>query len=217
MENEKIKEWYDNADLITSIIIGVVVVLILLSQSFAIQNQVSPINILRSILNHNAFYLFALVYFILIKCDLGKRNFNIINIIFIGLHGLSLIASLFTIFQSFTLLSIASFCLNFIVFVYMVYTFLKQTRLWKDFNLNSIPFDEIENDWYFYGICGVSLFILLINLINSNNFYGVVISILGTSYTLLFARYIYLYKSYEDSKLIKKSKRGRKPKKEVNK
>lgn len=212
MEKEKIKEWYDNADLITSIIIGVVVVLILLSQSFAIQNQVSPINILRSILNHNASYIFALVYFILIKCDLGKKNFNIINIIFIGLHGLSAIASLFTIFQSFTLLSIASFCLNFVILVYMIYTFLKQTRLWKDFRLNTIPFDEIENDWYFYGVCGLSLFILLINLINSNDFYGVVISLLGTSYTLLFARYIYLYKCYEDGK--KKRPTRKKVKKE---
>lgn len=210
MKGDKLKEWYDNADLITSIIISIIIVLIILSQSFAVQNQIGAVNMLRSLLNHNATYLLALVYFILIKCDVGKRNFNILNIIFIAFNLLNTIASLFTIFQSFTVGSILGFCLNFIIFIYMVYTFLRDTRLWKDFRLNLIPFDEVENEWYFYGISGLSIFILFINLINSWDLYSVIISILGTLYTLLFARYIYLYKDYEDkkhSKVVRKSKK----------
>lgn len=212
-KDSSIKEWYDNADFITSLIILVIVILIILSQSFAVQNQIGAVNVLRSLLNHNAFYLFALVYFIFIKTDVGKKNFNILNILFIAFHGLDAVASLFTIFQSFTVGSILSFCLNFIILFYLVYVFLNGTRLWNDFRLDAIPFDEIQNDWYFYGISGLSIFILFINLINSLDLYSFIISLLGTIYTILFARYIYLYKNYEDHKLEKKPKRVKKSKK----
>lgn len=201
------KEWYDNADLVTSLIIGVITILIILSQSFAVQNQIGAVNMLRSLLNHNSFYLFSLVYFILIKTDVGKRNFNILNIIFIALHILCAVASLFTIFQSFTVGSIFGFCLNCCILIYMIYVFLKDTRIWNDFKFDTIPFDEIDNDWYFYGISGLSIFILFINLINSLDLYGVIISLLGTIYTILFVRYIYLYKNHEDKKVEKKNRK----------
>ena len=47
-------------------------------------------------------------------------------------------------------------------------------------------------------ILGVIL--LAINLIMTTSFHGTVLSLLDCSFTYLFARYIYLYKKYEDSK-----------------
>ena len=52
------KEWYDNPNLITTMLIGVIILSILLSQSFAIRNHLDTATIFRSILNHNSLYLF---------------------------------------------------------------------------------------------------------------------------------------------------------------
>ena len=77
----KEKEWYDNPDLITTMLIGVIILSIILSQSFAIRNHLDTGTILRSILNHNSLYLLALVYFIFIKTKIEKRYFHFLNII----------------------------------------------------------------------------------------------------------------------------------------
>ena len=67
MEIEKQKtqvEWYDNPNIITDLIIIFIAIIIILSQSFAINNNLSTGEILRSIINHNSLYLIMLVYFV---------------------------------------------------------------------------------------------------------------------------------------------------------
>lgn len=215
MDNLKREEkWYDNPNFLTSIILGVVIVTIVLSQSFAVKNNIGASNILRNLFNHNSTYIVALVYFCLIKIKFGKKYFNFINVIYILMYFLIALASFLTIFQSFGIFSLANLLLSIILLLFMIYTFLGSSRYWKELKLNQIPFDEVSNDWYFYAICTLSGIILLANLIGAINFDGAVLSLFDTIYTILFGRYIYLYKEYEDekekAKLIQKIKKTKK-------
>lgn len=194
------KEWYDNPNILTSIIIAVILITIIMSQAFAVKNNIGAVNIVRSLLNHNTTYILGLVYFCFIKSNVGKKYFNFINVIYIALYLLMVLAAFLTIFQSFGIASLANLLLNFIILFYMIYTFIKDTRYWKELKLYKAPFDEIKNEWYFYMICTLSGLVLLVNLIGAVNFDGVVLSLFDAIYTILFGRYIYLYKDYEDSK-----------------
>ena len=71
-KSENVVEWYDNPNLITSLLIGLIALIILLSQSFAINSSMSTVYILRNILNHNSVYLLMLVFFIMVKYSIGK-------------------------------------------------------------------------------------------------------------------------------------------------
>ncbi len=199
-KNDKELEWYSNATFITNIILIIILINIIMSQSFAVRNEVEITNIIRSLINHNFIYVIALTYFALLKTNIGKKNFNILNILHIGMYLLMTFASFLTIFQSFGINSLLTLCLNFIILIYMSYTFIKQTRYWKELALYKIPFDEIKNEWYLYSIYIISGMILFVNLISAINIDGIILSLLDTTYIVLFCRYIYLYKDYEDSK-----------------
>ena len=162
------KEWYDNPNILTSIIIAVILITIIMSQAFAVKNNIGTVNTVRSLLNHNTTYILGLVYFCFIKSNVGKKYFNFINVIYIALYLLMVLAAFLTIFQSFGIASLANLLLNFIILFYM--------------------------------ICTLSGLVLLVNLIGAVNFDGVVLSLFDAIYTILFGRYIYLYKDYEDSK-----------------
>ena len=112
MKNTNEKDWYDSPNIITYIIIGLLVILIILSQSFAIQNHLSATDILRSILNHNSVYVITLVYFILIRTKVGKKYFDYLNIIMSIFYILISFAGLFTVFQSFGLASLLGLAIN---------------------------------------------------------------------------------------------------------
>ena len=68
-------EWYNDASIITTGLIGLIIVTILLSQSFAIKNGLGAVEILSSILTHNSIYLCVCLYFIALKTKFGKRYF----------------------------------------------------------------------------------------------------------------------------------------------
>lgn len=201
--NEKAKtSWFDNPDLLVNVILLLSIAIVLLSQAMAVNSDVNGFLMIRNLFNHNFTYIAAIVYFALLKTKMGRRNFNISTVIYIVLYVLNTVASIFTIFQSFTLPSIISFVLNFLILGYMCYAFLPDTRLWKDLNFNKLPFEEIKNDWYYYVVCIVSLVLLLVNLIYSVDFNGVVTTLLDTCFIILFGRYIYLYRKYlEDDEL----------------
>ena len=193
------KKWYDNAKLITFIIIGVSIFTIIMSQVFAVKNNIGAINTFRSLLNHNTIYIIGLIYFILINTSF-KKYFNTINIIYIFIYLFIVIGSILTVFQSFGLVTLITLIINFLLLIYMIYAFLFNTRLWKEFRIFIIPMDEVNNEWYFYSICMLSIFLLLVNLVGAVNFDGIVLSIFDMIYTCFFARYIYLYKNYEINK-----------------
>lgn len=209
-EQDKKKQvaWYDNPNLITSLIIGLIVLIIILSQSFAVNNNLSVANILSSILNHNVFYLLIGAYFIILKTKFGKKYFDFLNIFLILLYTLTTITSLLTVFQSFGLESLLCFAIDFMIIIYVIHTFLRSTRIWKSMNLGNSPFNEIKNDGYFYSVLVMSIILLAVNLISTTSLDGTFLTLMDTGFTILFIRYIYLYGAFLDSKKISVNNEG---------
>lgn len=208
MNKENKKVWYNNPDILTTIILITAVVIIVISQAIAVNSNLSASAMIRNLFNHNLTYIAGIIYFTLLKTSVGRKNFSLINVIYILLYIMVTIASIFTIFQSFGLSAIIGLVLNVIVLCYMIYTFLPETRLWKDLKLNKLPLTEIRNDWFFYIVCVMSGALLLVNLIDVANFSGVVITIFDMAYMILFGRYIFLYKGYIDENKLKKEKKN---------
>jgi len=203
MELEKKRteiEWYDNPLIVTNIIIGLIAIIIILSQSFAINNNLSTQAILRSIINHNSIYLIVLVYFVALKTNIGKKYFDFLNIFLIILYFLTAITSVLTLFQSFSLESLIGCLLQIVLFVYLFHTLLRRTRVWKDFHLKKSPFNEIKNDSYFYIVMILAIILLAIDLIATTTFDGTVLALLDAIYIILFARYVYLYGCFLNNK-----------------
>ena len=209
---KKEKDWFDSPNIITYLIIGLLILLIILSQSFAIQNHLGASDMLRSIFNHNNEYIFPLIYFILIRMKIGKKYFDHLNLIMTLLYFLLTVASIFTIFQSFHFESILVFVRNLLFLLYFVYAFLCDTVIGKDLHLANSPMVEVKNNQYFYVIGMVLIIYLIVSLINSSSFDGVVLILLEMMYYFLFARYIYLYKEFCDQKIkdVKKPKKSTK-------
>ncbi|MBP3800297.1 MAG: hypothetical protein ILA19_04895 [Bacilli bacterium] len=208
MNKENKKVWYNNPDILTTIILITAIVIIVISQAIAVNSNLSASAMIRNLFNHNLTYIAGIIYFTLLKTSVGRKNFSLINVIYILLYIMVTIASIFTIFQSFGLSAIIGLVLNVIVLCYMIYTFLPETRLWKDLKLNKLPLTEIRNDWFFYIVCVMSGALLLVNLIDVANFSGVVITIFDMAYMILFGRYIFLYKGYIDENKLKKEKKN---------
>lgn len=200
--NKNTVEWYDNPNVITTFIIGLIALIILLSQSFAIKNNLSPLNMLGSILNHNIMYLLVGIYFIALKTKVGKRYFDFLNMFLIVLYTLEAITSLLTVFQSFGLASLLIFAIDILILIYLFHTMLRNTVLWKSASIDKSPFNEITNNGYFCTIVILAITLLAVDLVSSTSLDGTILSLLDTSFTCLFVRYIFLYGDYLDSKKI---------------
>ena len=94
------------------------------------------------------------------------------------------------------------------IVLYLVHTFFRGTRIWKEFKLSKSPFNEFSNEGYFYTVVILGVILLAINLIMTTSFHGTVLSLLDCSFTYLFARYIYLYWQYLDLKKIDSKNTG---------
>ena len=206
-ESKKNLKWYDSANTITNTIIAVILIIIICSQSFAIIGDFS-LTLLGSIINHNSIYLFILIYFILLKFSFGKKYFNYLNLFFIFLYFIVTITSLLTVIQVFSLNGMLDFTINFILLIYLSHTMFRDTRIWKEFKLYNSPFNELTNEWLYYCVVVVSLFLLAVNLIGAAYVRGMVISILDCLYYVLLGRYIYLYREYLDKKNIDTNNSG---------
>ena len=202
--NNKEKDFFDSPSMITFIIIGLLIILIILSQSFAIQSHLGASDIFRSIINHNSIYLLSLIYFILIRVKFGKKYFDYLNVILFVFYLLTTFASLFTIFQSFGFSSILSLSFNVILTLYFGYSFFSDTAIGKDLKLSDSPLAEIKNLQYFYLLICIIAIELVVSLISVGNFEEVVVYLLEAIYEFLLVRYIYLYKEYIDNKNAKK-------------
>ena len=198
---EKKTKWYDNANTITSLIIGTIVLIIIFTQSFALGRNGS-LELFTSIINHNSIYLFILIYFIVIKFYFGKRYFNYLSAFLIFIYFITTTTSFLTLVQSFSLNSTLDFLLNVLLLIYLVHTLMRDTRIWREFYLSKSPFNEVPNDFIFYSIIVISIILLAVNLISTIVVSGVIISILDTIYIILLTRYIYLYRNYLDRKKI---------------
>ena len=193
-------QWYDNPNKINTIAIAILFLIIVLSQSYAVQNNLGTNDILRSLLNHNSIYLLGLVYFIPLKIISGKKYFNYLNLFLTCVYGIFTVTGVLTIIQSFGIVSLVTLGINLMLLIYMIHSLYKSTRAWNEFKLMNSPLNEISNSNYFYVIVVLSIILLTINLINTATIAGAVVSFLGCCYTIVFARYIYLYRDYIDNK-----------------
>lgn len=193
-------EWYDNPGIITNIIIALIAIIVILSQSFAINNNLSTQAILSSIINHNSIYLIVLVYFVALKTRIGKRYFDFLNVFLVLLYFITAATSILTLFQSFSLETLVGCFLHLTLFIYLFHILFRRTRVWKEFHLNRSPFNEIKNDTYFYTIIVFTVFLLAIDLIATTTPDGTILSCLDAFFMGMFARYIYLYGCFVDNK-----------------
>ena len=198
-KNSSLK-WYDNAHFITNLIIVIISIFIIASQSLA--NGELSFALFSSVINHNSIYILVLLYFILLKFSFGKKIFNYMNVILVFIYLITTTTSLFTIVQSFSLYTVLTFIINFVFLIYMSHTLFRDSRIWREFSFSKSPFNELTNDWYFSAIVILTIFLLLVNLISTVVFSGVVVSILDSMYYILLGRYIFLYREYLDKKKL---------------
>lgn len=217
MKKNNEKDFFDSPSMITFIIIGLLIILIILSQSFAIQSHLGASDVFRSIINHNSIYLVSLFYFILIRVKFGKKYFDYLNVIIFVFYLLTTFASLFTIFQSFGFDSILSLSFNVLITLYFGYSFFSNTVVGRDLKLSNSPLAEIKNDQYYYLLIGIIVISLIVSLIEVSSFEDVVVYLLEFIYKFLFVRYIYLYKEYIDHKVLGEIKDKPKKKNKDNK
>ena len=168
-------KWYDNAHFITNLIIVIISIFIIASQSLA--NGELSFALFSSVINHNSIYILVLLYFILLKFSFGKKIFNYMNVILVFIYLITTTTSLFTIVQSFSLYTVLSFILNFVFLIYMSHTLFRDSRIWREYSFSKSPFNELTNDWYFSAIVILTVFLLLVNLISTVVINGVVVSI----------------------------------------
>lgn len=217
MKNNKEKDWFDSPRMVTYVIIGLLIVLIILSQSFAINSQLGTSDIIRSILNHNSIYVLTLIYFVMLHFKVGKKYFDHLNVIMLVFFGLITLASMFTVFQSFGLASLLQLGINILFTVYFLYAFISNTVIGKEFHLSTSVIVELKNEQYFYLITTLLVIYLVVTLINSTSFESIVISLLEVLFYFLFARYISLYKEYDDMKVSSSKKKKIKKEEESDK
>ena len=203
---DKLK-WYDSGHFITNLLIVCIVTIIIVTQSFTV-TDFSSLEVFGSIINHNSVYLLVLIYFIVLKFHFGKKYFNYLNLFLIFIYALVTVTSFLTLIQSFSLDSVLTFILNCLFLIYSFHTFFRDTRVWHDYKLFNSPFNEISNDWLFYAVIVVGVFLLAVKLINTVVISGVILSTLDIVYCVLFGRYIYLYRDYLDSKKLDSDNAG---------
>lgn len=204
-KNSSLK-WYDNAHFVTNLIIVIISIFIIASQSLA--NGELSFALFSSVINHNSIYILVLLYFILLKFSFGKKIFNYMNVILVFIYLITTTTSLFTIVQSFSLYTVLTFIINFVFLIYMSHTLFRDSRIWREFSFSKSPFNELTNDWYFSAIVILTIFLLLVNLISTVVFSGVVVSILDSMYYILLGRYIFLYREYLDKKKLDSNNNG---------
>lgn len=217
MKNNKEKDWFDSPRMVTYVIIGLLIVLIILSQSFAINSQLGTSDIIRSILNHNSIYVLTLIYFVMLHFKVGKKYFDHLNVIMLVFFGLITLASMFTVFQSFGLASLLQLGINILFTIYFLYAFISNTVIGKELHLSTSVIVELKNEQYFYLITTLLVVHLVVALINSTSFESIVISLLEVLFYFLFARYISLYKEYDDMKVSSSKKKRVKKEEESDK
>ena len=171
--------WYDNANFVTNLIIVVLSLILIASQSLGGSSDLTAWELFKNVINVNILYVLVLVYFILLKF-----------IIFI--------TSFLSIFKAFDLIPFLKLLIYLFIFIQSFHTFFRDTRFWKEFKLNNSPFNEINEESHFYIITIISVIYLALNLIMTDEFSGVVLTLFVTVFYILFSRYIMLYDKYLD-------------------
>ncbi len=207
-DKKKEISWYDNPNMLTTLIILVLCLILVCSQSLGIGSQLTGWELFRNVINLNTTYVLVLIYFLLLKLKVGKRYFNFLNLVLLLLYSITTITSFLSIFQSFNITSLVMLIINLIMVIQIFHSFLRDTRFWREFGLEKSPFNEIHNDIYFYAISVLAVLYLAINLIFTDEFNGVVITLFVSMYYILFSRFVMLYSDYLDEHGIDSNNSG---------
>lgn len=209
LEEKKDSElWYDNPSIVTWLIILIISIIILSSQSFSINSNVDALRMFQDVLNHNITYMIALVYFVSLKTKFGKKYFDYINLVMIVVFFILFVTSILTVFQSFNLATLLSLAIHTLLVVYFFHVFMRGTIFWNEFSLDKSPFNELSNEWFFWALVIIEIILFSVNLITTATFSGTVLATFDCIYVILFSRYIYLYGVYLDSKKINTKNTG---------
>lgn len=198
-EKKEVKSWYDKPRFVTNVVTLLLFGILVYSQSISSNSDLTGWELFRNIMNVNLLYVIILLYFILIRFRVGKRYFNYCNLFLILLYFFVTMTSLLSIISSFDLLLFLVLLINITLFIQMSHTFLRGTVTWKEFKMERSPFNEIKGNTYFVIVFVLSTLYLVINLISSGEFTGVVLTLFVALYYMFFSRYIYLYGVYLDS------------------
>ncbi len=205
MDNRKKVEWYDNPNLIINLMIGLLGIAVLVAQTIAIRMGLSFQESVNQLFNDSSVYLFYLVYFILINLRFGKKHFDALSIVAFIFQSILLLTSLLNIIQTIGIKTIFEFILSIGMWLYISNSLIRTTKIWNDFNLDLVPTKFFKNIDYFYIVTASSLIILVIGLIDSFDFNYVLVILLDCLVYIGIARYLYLYRKYnEEKKNIKK-------------
>jgi len=197
---EKEKDWYDEPDVLTTVLLSVIGLILILSQTHAIRNHLGLFEMIKSLINYSSVYIFFLAYFSLLKTKIGKKYFNLLNLILAIMYAILFIGSFFSFIQFFKLETLVVFLQTGAIFIYLVKVLLEETSLYKRLGLTRIPFDKINNDAYFYGVSLLVILNMTVTLFDTKVFYSVVLVVLETLFLIGFARYLYLYQAYKNEK-----------------
>lgn len=197
-DKKKEVAWYDNANFVTNLIIVVLSLILIASQSLGGSSDLTAWELFKNVINVNILYVLVLVYFILLKFKVGKKYFNYLNVFIILLYFIIFITSFLSIFKAFDLIPFLKLLIYLFIFIQAFHTFFRDTRFWKEFKLNNSPFNEINEESHFYIITIISVIYLALNLIMTDEFSGVVLTLFVTVFYILFSRYIMLYDKYLD-------------------
>lgn len=198
-EKNEVKAWYDNPRFITNIVTVLLFGILVYSQSISSRSNLVGWDLFRNIMNVNLLYVIILLYFVLIRFKVGKKYFNYLNLFLILLYFFVTMTSFLSIISSFNLVLFLRFLISIILLLQMFHTFLRGTISWKEFRLERSPFNEIKAGSYFTMVFVLSTLDLVINLITSGEFSGVVLTLFISLYYIFFSRYVYLYSNYLDS------------------
>lgn len=133
-KQEKNIEWYNNPSVVTWILIGIIGLIILGSQSNSLIEGVSALKLVQNILNHNITYMIMFLYFVALHTKFGKKYFDYSNVLLMLFLFIIFVTSMLTVFQSFTLASLLSLISNLLIFVYFLHTFSRKLDFGKNLN-----------------------------------------------------------------------------------
>ncbi len=197
---EREKDWYDDPNILTTVMLFILGLILILSQTYAIRNHLGLWYMIRSLINYSSVYVILLAYFILLKTKVGKRYFVIMNVILGGMFAILSLGSVFSMIQFFKLETIFSFLQNTCVFFYFVKVMGKDTNLYFKLGFSKIPFDKVTNDYYFYGISALYILGMVLSFVDKPPFDTFVLLLLQTIFFIGFVRYLYLYQEYLDER-----------------
>ena len=103
-DKKKEVSWYDNANFVTNLILVVLALILISSQSLGGSSDLTAWDLFKNVINVNILYVLVLVYFILLKFKFGKRYFNHLNVLLILLYFIIFITSFLSIFKAFDLI-----------------------------------------------------------------------------------------------------------------